>query len=420
MLRFLTAGESHGPALSCIVEGLPAGLPISIDAINNDLRRRQTGYGAGGRMKIEQDRVQITGGIVNGKTIGAPVGMLVENLDWKNWKDKVTPPQTIPRPGHADLAGATKYDLDDLRMVGERASARETTMRVAAGALARQLLAQFNILVGSYVTEIGGEIADLPDIPYPERFARADASDVRVYDAASAERIRKRISDIMHAKETGGGVIETVALNVPVGLGSHVHWDRKLDGRLAQAIMSIHSVKGVEIGNAFENARKLGTQVQDEIFIATSDLTPNPSPMRRGEEANRDRRGEEANHDRRGESGYGEANHAKRGGSVYRETNRAGGLEGGITNGEPLVIRAALKPIATTLTPTRSIDVRTREPAPMIYQRSDLVHIPRACVITEAMVCLVLADALMEKFGGDSLREMKAHFDAWNPQLPIL
>lgn len=374
MLRLLTSGESHGPALSCIVEGLPAGLPISIDEINNDLRRRQTGYGAGARMKIEQDRVQITGGLVNGTTIGAPVGMLVENLDWKNWKDKVTPPQTIPRPGHADLAGATKYDLQDLRMVGERASARETTMRVAAGALARQLLARFNIVVGSYVTEIGGEIADLPDLAYTERFARAEASDVRVYDDASAERIRKRIYAVMQAKETGGGVIETVALNLPVGLGSHVHWDRKLDGRLAQAVMSIHSVKGVEIGTAFENARKFGTQVQDEIFV--------------------------------------------RDGKLVRETNRAGGLEGGLTNGEPVVIRAAFKPIATTLTPTRSIDVTTREAAMMIYQRSDLVHIPRACVITEAMVCLVLADAMMEKFGGDSLREMQAHFDAWHPRLP--
>lgn len=374
MLRFLTSGESHGPSLSCIVEGLPAGLPISIDEINVDLHRRQTGYGAGARMKIERDTVQITGGIVNGVTIGAPVGMLVENLDWKNWQDKVTPPQTIPRPGHADLPGATKYDLQDLRMVGERASARETTMRVAAGSLARQLLSHFNIIVGSYVTEIAGELAELTDLPYLERFALAEASDVRVYDEPSAERIRKRIYAVMQSKETGGGVIETVALNLPVGLGSHVHWDRKLDGRFAQAIMSIHSVKGVEIGNAFENARKPGTRVQDEIFI--------------------------------------------RDGKLVRETNRAGGLEGGITNGEPLVIRAALKPIATTLTPTRSIDVTTRAAAAMIYQRSDLVHIPRACVITESMVCLILADAMMEKFGGDSLREMQAHFAAWNPQLP--
>lgn len=375
-IRFLTSGESHGPALACIVEGLPAGLPISLDEINNDLRRRQTGYGSGARMKIERDTAQITGGIVNGVTIGAPVGMLVENLDWKNWQDKIPPPQTIPRPGHADLAGATKYDLSDLRMVGERASARETAMRVAAGSLARQLLAQFNIVVGSYVTEIGGEIAEFTEIPYAERFARAEASDVRVYDEASAEKIRKRIYAIMRQKETGGGVIETVALNLPVGLGSHVHWDRKLDGRLAQALMSIHSVKGVEIGNAFENARKLGTQAQDEIFI--------------------------------------------RDGKLFRETNRAGGLEGGLTNGEPLVLRAALKPIATTLTPTRSIDVTTRDAALMIYQRSDLVHIPRACVIAEAMVCLVLADAMLEKFGGDSLREMRAHFDAWNPTLPAI
>jgi chorismate synthase len=374
MLRFLTAGESHGPALTCIVEGLPAGLPVSSDEINNDLRRRQTGYGAGGRMKIEQDRVQITGGVVNGVTIGGPVGMLVENLDYKNWQDKTVPPQTIPRPGHADLAGATKYALSDLRMVGERASARETTMRVAAGSLARQLLAQFGIAVGSYVTEIGGELADLPNLPYLERFARAEASDVRVYDEPSAERIRQRIYAVMHSKETAGGVVETVALNVPIGLGSHVHWDRKLDGRLAQALMSIHSVKGVEIGDAFANARELGTRVQDEIFV--------------------------------------------RDGRLVRDTNRAGGLEGGLTNGEPLVLRSALKPIATTLTPTASIDVSTREPAKMIYQRSDLVHIPRACVITEAMVCLVLADAMLEKFGGDSLREMQAHCAAWNPTLP--
>jgi chorismate synthase len=381
MLRFLTAGESHGPALSAIVEGLPAGLPISVEAINHDLNLRQTGYGSGARMKIEQDRVQITGGVVNGRTIGAPIGMLVENLDYKNWRDKQVAAQTIPRPGHADLAGATKYALDDLRMVGERASARETAMRVAAGSLARQLLAQFEVRVGSYITEIGGEVADLPELPYPERFARSESSDVRVYDEPSAERIRKRIYDVMHSKETAGGVVETIALNVPVGLGSHVHWDRKLDGRLAQALMSIHSVKGVEIGRAFENARRVGTQVQDEIFVEATE--------------------EAAAHTR-----------------VYRETNRAGGLEGGITNGEPLVLRTAFKPIATTLTPTRSIDVSTRRAAMMIYQRSDLVHIPRACVITEAMVCLILADAMLEKFGGDSLDEMRAHFDAWNPVLP--
>lgn len=381
-LRFLTAGESHGPALMCIVEGLPAGLAVSVEAINDDLRRRQTGYGSGARMKIEQDRVQLLGGVVNGITIGAPVGMLIENLDFKNWQNQTVPPQTIPRPGHADLAGATKYDLDDLRMVGERASARETAMRVAAGSLARQLLSHFDLTLGSYVTEIGGEVAEIADMPYPERFARAEASDVRVYDEPSAERIRKRIYEVMHSKETAGGVIEIVALNVPVGLGSHVHWDRKLDGRLAGAVMSIHSVKGVEIGPAFANARKLGTQVQDEIFMGGA----------AGGEGERQR--------------------------VRRETNRAGGLEGGITNGEPIVVRAALKPIATTLTPTRSIDIQSREAATMVYQRSDLVHIPRACVIGEAMVAWVLAEAMLEKFGGDSLHEMIAHYRAWNPGLP--
>jgi chorismate synthase len=396
MLRFLTSGESHGPALTCIVEGLPAGLPISVEAIDEDLQRRQTGYGAGARMKIERDHAQITGGVLDGLTIGGPVGVTVENLDYMNWQDKQVPPQTIPRPGHADLAGAIKYNLADLRLVAERASARETAVRVVAGALARQLLARFGIVVGSYVTEIGGEVANLPDVPYPERFARAGASDVRVYDEASAERIRQRIYDVMRARDTAGGVIEIVALNLPVGLGSHVHWDRKLDGRLAQAVMSIHSVKGVEIGPAFENARKLGTQVQDEIFIH-----PASAPL--GGEGETD-----------GADAFDEEEHK----GIYRETNRAGGLEGGITNGEPLVVRAALKPIATTLTPIRSIDTRTRRAERMVYQRSDLVHVPRACVIGEAMVCLVLAGAMLEKFGGDSLAEMEAHFRAWNPGLP--
>jgi chorismate synthase len=379
-LRFLTSGESHGPALVGIVEGLPAGLAISVEGIDRDLARRQVGYGAGARMKIEHDRVEILGGMVNGRTIGAPVALKIENLDYKNWKDRPVPVQTIPRPGHADLAGALKYDLDNLRLVAERASARETAMRVAAGALARQLLAQFGIVVGSYVTEIGGTPAELPDIPYEERFARAEASDVRVYDSASAERIRQRIREVMHAKDTAGGVIEIVALNVPVGLGSHVHWDRKLDGRLAQAVMSIHSVKGVEIGPAFENARRLGTQVQDEI-----EVDPSLPPLLKG----------------------------GRGGGVRRLSNRAGGLEGGITNGEPIVMRAALKPLSTTPTPLRSIDLATGEPALAEYQRSDLVHIPRACVIGEAMVAWVLADALMEKLGGDSLGEMRAHFESW-------
>ncbi len=372
MLRFLTAGESHGPCLVAIVEGLPAGLVVDAEAINHDLARRQIGVGRSARMRIETDRVEILGGVVNGKTIGAPVALKIENRDYANWKDKVVPPQTVPRPGHADLAGARKYGLDDLRLVAERASARETAMRVACGALARLLLAEFGVVVGSHVLEIGGVRAEIPDAPYPEIFARAQESDVCVTDNASAEKIAARIQEIMRAKDTVGGVIEIVALNVPVGLGSHVHWDRKLDGRLAQAVMSIQSVKGVEIGSAFENARHLGTEVQDEIFPLLSRETGERPGVR-----------------------------------ATRNTNRAGGLEGGITNGMPIVIRAALKPIATTVTPLHSVDLATGGPALAQYQRSDFCHVPRACVIGEAMVAWVLADALMEKLGGDSLAEMK-------------
>jgi chorismate synthase len=371
MLRFLTAGESHGPSLIGIVEGLPAGLKIDLQAIDRDLARRQIGVGRSARMRIESDRVEILSGVIKGQTIGAPVALEIANLDYANWKDKIVPAQTIPRPGHADLAGAAKYGLDDLRLVGERASARETAMRVACGGIARQLIAEFGLVVGSHVLEIGGVVAAVGDLPYPEIFARAQASDVAVADAASAAEIRSRIEQVMRDKDTVGGVIEIAALNVPIGLGSHVHWDRKLDGRLAQAVMSIQSVKGVEIGTAFENSRRLGTQVQDEIFPAEDRTGPHPH--------------------------------------VARQTNRAGGLEGGVTNGMPIVVRAALKPIATTATPLRSIDLATGEPALAQYQRSDFCHVPRACVIGEAMVAWVLADALIEKLGGDSMAEMKTH-----------
>jgi chorismate synthase len=374
MLRFLTAGESHGPALIGIVEGLPAGLRVEPELINRDLARRQIGVGRSARMRIEHDRIEIMSGVVNGQTIGAPVALKIENRDYANWKDKVVPPQTIPRPGHADLAGAVKYGLDDLRLVAERASARETAMRVACGALARMLLAEFGIAVGSHVLEIGGVRAEIPDLPYPEILVRAMGSDVCVADQASSEKIVARIQEVMHAQDTVGGVIEIVALNVLVGLGSHTQWDRKLDGRLAQAVMSVQSVKGVEIGTAFENARHLGTEVQDEIFPVGA---TRESPLQ-----------------------------------TKRNTNRAGGLEGGITNGMPIVIRAALKPIATTATPLRSIDLATGGPALAQYQRSDFCHVPRACVIGEVMVAWVLADALMEKIGGDSVREMKVHWES--------
>ncbi len=361
MLRFLTAGESHGLALVGIVEGLPAGLDIDVDALNHDLARRQIGVGRSARMRIEHDRAEILSGLVRGKTIGAPVAMKIENLDYANWQGKDVPPQTIPRPGHADLAGAVKYGLNDLRLVAERASARETAMRVACGGLARQLLCKFGIVVGSHVLEIGDVVAERLALAPEEIFARAQISDVAVADENSAAKIRARIEQAMRDKDTVGGVIEIIAIGAPTGLGSHVHWDRRLDGRLAQAVMSIPSVKGVEIGDAWENARKQGTQVQDEIF------------------------------------------------PVSRRTNRAGGLEGGITNGMPVVVRAALKPIATTVTPLRSIDRSTGEPALAQFQRSDFCHVPRACVIAEAMVAWVLADALIEKWGGDSIAEMIAH-----------
>ncbi len=370
-LRFLTAGESHGPALVGIVDGLPAGLTVDAGAIDRDLARRQIGMGRSARMRIEKDHVEILGGVVNGRTIGAPVAFKIENIDYANWKDKAVPRQTVPRPGHADLAGGIKYRLDDLRLVAERASARETAMRVACGALARLLLTEFGTIVGSHVLEIGGERAEIPDLPYAAIFALAQKSDVAVADESSAARIRLRIQDAMEQKDTVGGVVEIAALNVPVGLGSYTQWDRRLDGLLAQAVMSIPSVKGIEIGPAFENARQPGTAVQDEIF-------PAESPDQVG----------------------------------MRKTNRAGGLEGGMTNGMPIVIRAALKPVATTVTPLRSIDLTSGQAALTQYQRSDFCHVPRACVVGEAMVAWVLAGALVEKLGGDSIAEMRAHWES--------
>jgi chorismate synthase len=425
MLRFLTAGESHGPALVGIVEGLPAGLHVEVEPINHDLARRQIGVGRSARMQIENDRVEILGGVVNGQTIGAPVALKIENLDYANWKDKTVSPQTIPRPGHADLAGAVKYDLNDLHLVAERASARETAMRVACGALARLLLAEFGIIVGSHVLEIGGVRAEIPDAQYPDIFARAQASDVGVADAASAEKIRARIEEVMRAQDTVGGIIEIVALNVPVGLGSHVHWDRRLDGRLAQAVMSIPSVKGVEIGTAFENARRLGTQVQDEIFPMTNERMTNErmtnermtnermtnERMTNEQMTNEQMTNEQMANDKWRSSILCSGQVSNLQSLISRETNRAGGLEGGITNGMPIVVRAALKPIATTATPLRSVNLATGEPARAPYQRSDFCHVPRACVIGEAMVAWVLADALIEKLGGDSVDEMKRHLE---------
>jgi chorismate synthase len=383
MLRFLTAGESHGPSLIAILEGMPAGLPLTPDDLQVDMQRRQKGYGSGGRMGIEKDSVRITGGVLGGQTTGGPLALHIENRDWAHWRDKDVAPMTIPRPGHADLTGAIKYGYRDLRPALERASARETAARVAVGAVCRRLLAEFGITVGSYVVAIGDVAVELPPLAgdtarqaYLARFADAEASEVRCPDPAAAERMRQAIFDTMQAKDTLGGVFEVMALDVPPGLGSHVQWDRRLSARLLWAVSSIQAVKGAEIGPAFENARLRGTQVHDEIFIS-------PSPT--------------------GEDG-GEA--------LTRRTNRAGGFEGGITTGQPIVVRGAMKPIATTLTPLRSVDLATGEAATTAYERSDFCAVPRAAVVGEAMVAFVLADALIEKLGGDSLAEMHPRFDA--------
>jgi chorismate synthase len=373
MLQFLTAGESHGPCLTAIVEGLPAGLAIDTDAINRDLRRRQGGYGRGGRMEIEQDQVRILGGVVYGETTGAPLAMQIENRDWANWRERWRsgdlPEISVPRPGHADYAGMVKYGLDDARPISERASARETAARVAVGAMARQLLGEFGIAVGSYVTEIGGVVAQLPDLPDKELWSLAEASDVRCPDDEAAERMRKRIDEAGEAGDSLGGVFVVTASGVPVALGSHVHWERRLDARLLWAVTSIPAIKGAEIGPAFENARQPGTEVHDEM-------------------------------------------HPDGRGGVTRRTNRAGGFEGGMTNGMPVVVRAAMKPIPTTVTPLRSVDLTTGEASQTAYQRSDVCAVPAASVVGEAMVAWTLADALIEKLGGDCMKEMRKHLCA--------
>lgn len=369
-LRLLTAGESHGPGLTAILEGLPAGLPLTAEYINNELRRRQEGYGSGGRMNIERDTVQISAGIAAGMTTGAPLAMYVENRDYKNWRDKDIKPMTTPRPGHADLTGAIKYGYRELRLALERASARETTMRVAAGAVCKRFLDEFGIVIGGYVTQIGRVTASLSDdMDYPERLRRAEESDVRCPDAAAAEAMHAEIHQAKVDKDTLGGVIEVVALHVPPGLGSHVHYDRRLDARIVGAMVSVHAMKGAEIGPAFENAGKRGSEVHDEIVL-------------------------------NGDS------------ALHRRTNRAGGLEGGITTGEPIVCRVAMKPISTVMRALGSVNLATGQAEPTVYERSDFCATPRAVPILEAMMALVIADALMEKLGGDSIGEMRPRFES--------
>lgn len=370
MLRFLTAGESHGPSLTAIIEGIPAGLKLNASIVDLELARRQRGIGSGGRMKIEKDSVQILGGVMAGETTGAPIALLVENADHVKWKGKAVEPMTAPRPGHADLTGAVKYGYKDLRPALERASARETTMRVAAGAVCKHFLAQFGIVVGGYVRSIGEVEAELNGSDYRSMFDAAEENDVRCPDIAAAKKMRAHIEQIIRAKDTMGGVIEIAALNVPVGLGSFMQWDKRLEAKLAQAIMSVQAIKGVEIGDAFENAKRPGTQAHDAIQLPITDQ------------------------------------------QLQRASNRAGGIEGGISNGQPIILRAAMKPIATTLTPQSTVDLAAGEGAPTKYERSDFCPVPRAVPILEAMAAFVLADALIEKLGGDSLDEMKPRFES--------
>jgi chorismate synthase len=384
MLRFFTAGESHGPCLTSIVEGFPAGFPIDLAAVQHDLWRRQQGYGRGGRMAIEKDEAVVRSGIRWGMTLGSPITLVVENRDWKNWQKKMSADPadrdpnlavTRPRPGHADLAGVLKYNHDDVRNVLERASARETTSRVAVGGLVKQLLAPFGIRVLGWVAEIGGIAANHARLSPAEIFERAEQSAVRVADAASEQRIVAAIDQAKERGDTLGGVVEVVATGLPPGLGSHAHYDRKIDGRLGGALLSLQSAKGVEIGLGFQMARLPGSQVHDEIFFDET---------------------------------------AKQ---YVRRTNNAGGTEGGMTSGAPLSVRVAFKPLSTLMSPLHSVDMRSKSEAVAAIERSDVCAIPAAAVIAESVVAFELARVFLEKFGGDSLVEIRRNFEGYLQQV---
>ena len=388
-LRFTTAGESHGPALVAVLEGMPAGLPLLAEQVDADLARRQQGYGRGRRMQIETDRVEFLSGVRAGETLGGPIAMLVRNADWKNWVDVMDPAPregdpdprrralTRVRPGHADLTGVLKYDRADARDILERASARETTMRVAAGAVCRRLLAELGVSIGSHVVHLGGIDAEPAELP-TDLNAASDASPLRTLDSRAEAAMIALIDETKRAGNTLGGVCEVVVTGLPVGLGSHVSWDRKLDGRLGQAMLSIPAVKGVEIGLGFEAARRSGADVHDEIAMAVG----RPSS-----------------------------------GNVRRLTNRAGGLEGGMTTGEPLLVRVAMKPISTLMKPLQTIDVKTSDAAAAAAERSDVTAVPAMGVIAEAMAAFVLAQAVLEKFGGDSLGELRRNLQGYLAQV---
>ncbi len=379
-LRLITAGESHGPGLTCIVEGLPAGLRLDQEEFSADLARRQLGHGRGGRMKIERDRAEVTAGVRHGLTLGGPVALNVANRDYANWEERMNPWPVaepvaevhLPRPGHADLVGAQKYKHTDIRNILERASARETAARVAGGALCKAYLAALGVQVRSHVVQIASIHAPAPDVPLVlEDFAEVDASPVRCLDADATRAMVAEIDRLRKANESLGGVFEVQAFGLVPGLGSHISWEQRLDGRLAMAICSIQALKGVSIGDGFHIAGVPGSQAHDEIFY----------DQERG--------------------GY------------YRETNRAGGLEGGMTNGQPLIVRGAMKPLPTLTRPLRSVDTATHEPAGALRERTDSCTVPAAGVVGEAMVALVLADAYSQKFGGDHIDDTRASLDAY-------
>lgn len=382
MLRFLTAGESHGPCLTVIMEGLPARWPIDINEVNRHLARRQQGYGRGGRMKIEKDRAEIRSGIRWGETLGSPVTLVIENLDWANWDKKMSADPcdrddslavTRPRPGHADLVGTQKYGHDDVRNVLERASARETTSRVAAGAVCRQLLERFGIGIMGHVVEIGGIVARLDGLSPELVFERAEVSEVRMADGEAEAKVIALVDECKKSGDTLGGVVEVCVTGLPPGLGSYVHYDRKVDGRLAGALLSVQAVKGVELGAGFGVARVRGSEIHDEI-IKTED-------------------------------------------GIGRASNNYGGTEGGMTTGEPLVVRIAFKPISTLMKPMRSVDIASGQESAAAIERSDVLAVPAAAVICEAVVAFELTKLFLEKFGGDSLIEVTRNYEGYVQQV---
>jgi chorismate synthase len=398
-LRYITAGESHGKALIGILEGIPSGLSISVEDIDRDLKRRQEGHGRGGRMKIESDHAEILSGVRWGKTISSPITLLIENKDWANWQEvmsSVNPPippfskggkggfVTRPRPGHADLAGAIKYNQHDIRNILERSSARETAMRVALGAMAKKFLSEFNIKVGSHVIQIGKicsqqsvlKSQNLKEKELLNIFKKAEKSPVRCPDEVASKKMVKLIDKAIKEGNSLGGIFEVFVAGAPIGLGSHIQWDRRLDGRLAQALMSIQAIKGVEVGLGFDMSGRFGSEVMDEIFYDSSKFKVQSSRF-------------------------------------CRKTNYAGGIEGGMTNGMAITLRAAMKPIPTQRKPLQSVDIITKETAKAAYERSDICAVPAAGVIGEAMVALTIADAFLEKFGGDSIAEVKRNYDSY-------